>query len=137
MPDSSLCRVLLPDLHPLQLLLPDCVRCSPLASASSLQLLPDCIRFGCCSAIAIASTAAPRLCPLQLLLPDHVRFDCCSLPSACSPSCSGRFQPMPGPNVLEHSSQSSRFKYERSRVTSLDPPHEHPTSVTHRQTHTR
>ena len=116
---TALCaELLLPDLRPLQLLHSDCVRSSPLASASSLQLLPDCVRFrcrspiaiaapqlcplqlllpdhvrfNCCSPIASASTAAPRLRPLQLLLPDRVHFDCCSLPSACSPSCSGRFQ---------------------------------------------
>ena len=53
--------------------------CSPIASASAsarhlqlhpLQLLlPDCVHFSCCSPIAFASTAAPRLRPLQLLLP--------------------------------------------------------------------
>ena len=101
-PDSSLCRAAaprfasasaaVPQLRPFQLLHSDCVRCSPLTATSSLRLLPDCVRFGCCSPIAIASTAAPRLRPLQLLLPDRFRFDCCSLPSACSPSCSGRFQ---------------------------------------------
>ena len=112
-----------PRLRPLQLLLPDCIRfscCSPIASASaaarclcSLQLLlPNCVCFSC-SLITSASTAAPQLRPLRLLLPDCVLFDCCSpIASACSPSCSGRFQPMPEPNVLEHSSQRSRFKYE-------------------------
>ena len=147
-PDSSLCRaaaprlrllqLLLPDyIDPLQLLLPDCIRfscCSLLASASAVALrlrplqllLPDCVRFNC-SPIASTSAVAPRLRPLQLLLPDRVRFNCCSLiahastaapllhASACNPSCSGRFQPMPRPNVLEHSLRSSRFstlKYE-------------------------
>ena len=45
--------------------LPDCVRlgcCSPIASASTAA--PRCVRFGCCSPIASASTAAPRLHPL-------------------------------------------------------------------------
>ena len=90
----------------LQLLLPDCVRfscCSPLASASTalprFQQLPDCIRFGFFSPIASASTVAPWLRPLQLQLPDCIRFDCCSLiASTCSLTCSERFQPMP--NVL-------------------------------------
>ena len=114
----------------LQLLLPTCVRfscCSPLASASVAApwlrplrlLLPDCVRFNCCSPIASASTAAQRLSPLQLLLPDCVRFSCCSpiasnlllsdcvCSDCCSPIASpGRFQPMPRPNVLEHSSLS-------------------------------
>ena len=83
-------------IDPLHLLLPVCIRfscCSPLVSASAAAL--NCIRFNCCSPIVSDSTAAPRLRPL--------------LPA----SCSGRFHPMP--NVLQHSSQSSRFsklKYE-------------------------
>ena len=99
MPDSSLCRAATPRLHPLQLLLPDCIDplqllipicvhfscCSPIASASAaahhfcpLQLLlSNCIRFNC-SPIASASAAAPRLRPLQLPLPDCIHFDCCS-----------------------------------------------------------
>ena len=111
--DSSLCRAAAPRLRPLQLLLlvrlhrsvstaaelsacirfccfsrlrpfqlvPDCVRfgcCSPNASASTL--LPDGVCFVCCSPIASASTAACRLRPLRLLLPA---------------SCSRRFQPCP------------------------------------------
>ena len=85
-PDSSLCRAAAPRLCPLQLLLPDCV--DPLQTAvprfRPLQLLlPDCVRFNCCSPM------------LQLQLPDCVRFDCCSpIASACSLTCSGRFQPM-------------------------------------------
>ena len=82
-------QLLLPLCLRFQLLLPDCARficCSPLASASAAA--PDCVHFSCYSPIASASTAAPRLRPLRLLLPD------------CG------FQPMPGP---EHSSQSSRF----------------------------
>ena len=72
-------------------------------------LLAACVHFSCCSPIASASTA-PQLRPLQLP-PDCIGFNCCSpIASACSPSCSGRFQLMP--NALEHSSRSSRFKYE-------------------------
>ena len=75
-----------------ELLLPDCVRfscCSP----------QDCrsIRFNCCSPFASASAAAPRLRSLQLLLPDFncsppppppdcVHFDCCSLPTVLEDS---------------------------------------------------
>ena len=55
-----------PPLPPL--LLPDCVCCSPLASASAAT--PDRVHLGCYSPIASASTAAPRLRPLRLLLPD-------------------------------------------------------------------
>ena len=115
-----------PCLGLLQLLLPECIcfSCwSPFRSASAaapqvrpLQLLlPDWVCFSCCSPIESASAAAPRLSLLQLLLPGCVCFSCCSGPrlscvrfnccspiaSACSPSCSGRFQPMPGPNILE------------------------------------
>ena len=99
--------------------------CSPFVSASAaaprlhpLQLLlAACIRINCCSPIASASTAS-RLCQLRLLLPDRVHFNCCSPiasaltaalrlhASACSPA---GFQPMPGPNFLKHSSQSSRL----------------------------
>ena len=57
---------------------------------STRLLLPDCIRFSCCSSIASASAAAcclllasasaaaPRLRPLQLLLATCVRFSCYS-----------------------------------------------------------
>ena len=48
----------------------------PLASSSAAAL--DCVHFNC-SPIESASTAAPRLRPLQLLLPDCARFNCCSL----------------------------------------------------------
>ena len=70
-------------LRPLQLLLSivDCVRsaaATPFVSASTL--LPDGVRFVCCSLIASTSTAAPRLQLLRLLL---------------LASCSGRFQPYP------------------------------------------
>ena len=77
-PDSSLCRAAGPRLHPLQL------------------LFPDCVRFGCWSPIASASTAGPRLRLLQLQLPDCICFDCCSpIASASSLTCSERFQPVP------------------------------------------
>ena len=92
-PDSSLCRAAAPRLYvsastaaprlcPLQLLLAACVCISCCSQLRPLQLLPDCVRFGCCSPIVSAPTAAPRLHPLQLLLPDCIRFDCCS-PIAC------------------------------------------------------
>ena len=68
-------------------------------------LLPDCVRFSCCSPIMSASAAARRMRPFQLL-PCSVCFGCYSLIAFAS--CSGRFQPMPI-NVLEHSSLSSRF----------------------------
>ena len=65
-------------LHPLQLLLPVCVRFQ--------LLLPDCARFSCCC-IAHARRLRPlqlrsQSRPLRLLLPDCVRFDCCS-PITC------------------------------------------------------
>ena len=145
MPDSSLCSAAAPRLHPLQLLLPAPrvasiqFNCRSLfASASAVAL--DCIRFNC-SLIVCASAAAPRLRLLQLLLPDCVRFNCCSpiaSDSTAAPrllrlllpaSCSGRFQRS---NVLEHSSQSSRFsKLKYKSRASLVPPHKQPTSVTH------
>ena len=69
-----------------ELLLPDWVRfccCSPIASICFncyfQLLLPDCIRFRCCSLIVSASAAAHRLHPLQLLLPDCIRFNCSRL----------------------------------------------------------
>ena len=116
--------------HPLQLLFPLCL-CSPIASAARclhpLQLLLP---------ITSTSAATPRLRPLRLLLPDYVRFDCCSpiTLARLQPMPGPKFQPMPGPNVLEHSSRSLRFKV--TRHYSLVPPHEHPTSVTHTHTHT-
>ena len=72
---------------------PDSSLCS--RSRPLRLLLPDCVRFNCCSPIASASTAAPRLRPLQLLLarlrplqlllPDCVRFNCCSPASTAAP----------------------------------------------------
>ena len=90
-PNISLCRAAAPH---------DCVRfgyCFPVAVARSLcpliryscsqspistaprlcplwLLLPDCVRFNCCSSIASTSTAAPRLHPLWLLHPDCIRL---------------------------------------------------------------
>ena len=108
-PDSSLCRVVAPQLRLLQLLLRPQLHRSASAAAPQLcalqLLLATCVCFSCCSLIVSASTA-PRLYPIQLLLPDCVRFDCCyPIVSACSPSCSGRFHM----HFLEHSSWSSRF----------------------------
>ena len=92
-----------PRLHPLQLLLPNCI--------DTLQLLlPVCVRISCCSLIASASAAAhrlhplqlllaliatvstaPRLCPLRLLLPDCVRFSCCSPVASIHFNCCSPF----------------------------------------------
>ena len=105
-----------PRLHPLQLLLPDCVRfscCSPIASASA----------GAPRLHRSASTAAPHLRPLQLLLPDCVHFSCCSPIASASAATFFRVTKSSvrawergyGPNILEHSSWSSRlnkWKYE-------------------------
>ena len=83
-------------------------------------LLPNCIRFE-----LLPSIAAPCLRPLPAALPDCTRFSCCCTPlqlllpiasaSAAALDCV-RFSPHPlaapagfQPNVLEHSSQSSRF----------------------------
>ena len=106
-----------PLFRPLQLLLATSLR--PLR-----LLFPD---FNS-SPIVCASAAASRLHPLLLLLPDCIHLTL---------TCSGKFQLMP--DVLEHSLWSLRFsklKYEgRTHVSSLVPPHEHPTSVTHTPTH--
>ena len=171
-PDSSQCRAAAPRftstsaaaprLHLLQLLHSDCVRfscCSPLASASSLQLLPDCICFSCCTLIASTSAAARRLHPLQafncspiasasataprlrllpLLLPDCVCFNGCS--PIVSALTAAAFLPLVAPAVLEDSNpwpgpMFSTFFAEfevqvrRSRITSLVLPPEHPTSL--------
>ena len=84
-----------PRLHPIQLLLPDCVcfsyypRSIVFAPATTPRLcllqvlLPNCVCFDNCS----------QLCPRQLLLPVFVRFSLCCLlaiqegPSPC-PMCS-------------------------------------------------
>ena len=81
-----------------ELLLPDCVRfscCSLRDCVSTAAELLACIHFSCCSPLASAST----------LLPDGVRFVCCSPIASASTaaprlcplpvSCSGRFQPCP------------------------------------------
>ena len=84
-PDSSL-KSCFSRLRSLQLLLPGPIAALLLPVCLRLQLLlPDCARFSCCS----------RSRPLRLLLPD------CILDSSPCPA--------PGPNVLEHSSWSSRF----------------------------
>ena len=109
-PDSSLCRAAAASAS-------SC--CSSIASICFVTAVPlACVRFGYSSPIS----TAPRLRALRLLLPDCVRF-----------TCSGRFQPTP--NVLERSLWSLRFEVRRSCITSLVPPHEHPTSVTHTHTH--
>ena len=130
-PDSSPS----PRLRPLQLLLAACVRFSCCSRARLRHPLPLLLPFAsassCCSSIApasaaarrfndqlllpiaSASTATPRLRPLQLLLPDCVRFNCCSPDcvrfDCCSPIAYWIPAHAPGPNVLEHSSRSSRF----------------------------
>ena len=84
---------------------PDCgIRCCfPFASASS-----------CCSPIAPASAAARRFHD-QLLLPiasawtATPRLRPIASASTAAPLLHTGFQSMPGPNVLEHSSRSSRF----------------------------
>ena len=101
-----------PRLRPLRLLFPDCVRFNSAPRWHPLRLLlTGCVRFNCCSPIASASAATPR----QLFWKIPVMS-----------------------TILEHSTQSSRFsklKYTKvARHYSLVPPHEHPTSVTHRQT---
>ena len=72
-----------------ELLLPDWVRfccCSPIASicfnCCFQLLLPDCIRFSCCSLTASASTA-----------PDCVSFGCCS-PIATASATAPRLRPL-------------------------------------------
>ena len=106
----------------------NCYSYSPFASASAAAL--DCIRFNC-SLIASTLAAAPWLRPLRL---------------QCSPiaSTSTALAAAPRPAVLEDSSpwpmwffpefEVQKIEVRRSHVTSLVPPHEHPTS-TDRQTH--
>ena len=119
-----------------ELLLPDCVRfsfCSMIVSSHAISMHP--IRLTYCSQIASSSTTAPRSCPLPLLLPDCIRCSsivsasaaaprshlrqllrcvrfsyicyCSLVVSVCSPSRSGGFQPLS--NILDRSSQSSKF----------------------------
>ena len=90
--DSSLCGAAAPQLRPLQL------------------LLPDCVRFNRCSPIASASAAAPR--QLFWKIPAHAQ---------CSRTFFAEFE-------------VQKNEVQRSCVTSLVPPHEHPTSVTHTNT---
>ena len=115
-PDSSLCRAAAPRLGTLQLLLPNCI--DPLQTAvphfRPLQLLlTNCVPSAAARHLRSVQLLFPdfsssRLRPLQLLLPDCVRFNCSSpiasasttdycspIASACSLTCSGRFQPMP------------------------------------------
>ena len=88
-------------LRPLQLLVSIAVNWFPIASASAAAprmptLLPDGVRFVCCSPIASASAAAPR----QLFS---------KIPAWC----------------LEHSTQSSRFKKYEGRASSPAPQTSH------------
>ena len=100
--------------------------CSPVTSPSAAAprsrppqlLLPGHVPFSCCSPVTSPSAAAPRSRPPQLLLPGHVPLSCCSpvtSPSAAAPRSRPpqllhRFSPRLGlPNVLKHSSWSSRF----------------------------
>ena len=67
--DSPLCRATAPQLHPLLLLLPDGVRfscCSPIA-----------LHFNCCSPIESTSAATRCLRLVQLQLLDCICFGCC------------------------------------------------------------
>ena len=97
---------------------PACPNCCSLNYVSGSTTA--CVHFGCSSSIVSTSAApcTPWWCPLWLPLP------------ACSPSCSGRFKPMP--NVLKHSSQ----KYQgyasllQSRPTNIPLPSH---AYTHRQ----
>ena len=142
--NSSLCRAAAPRLHPLQLLLASRLHQSASTAAPYLRplqlLLSGCARFSCClplacvcfsccSPIASASTA-PRLRPLQLLSP-----------IASTSTAAPRLHLLVFP---AHAQRSQTFPHgvrgsvnlpsTRSRVTSPVPPHEHPTSVTHRHT---
>ena len=93
-PNSSLCRPAAPH----------CVHfscCSRLHQSASTaaprlrplqQLLPDCIRFSCCSLLASASDAAPQLRPFQLL-PNCVCFGCCS-PIASASTAAPQLRPL-------------------------------------------
>ena len=122
--------------------------CSPLVSASAaarhlclLQLLlATCVCFSYCSPIASASAVAPRLRP--------PKFNCCSGFSCSSPIASALtaahrycirqlFPASPCPMFLNILRGVRGSMVRRSRVTSLVPLHELPTSVTHTQTNTR
>ena len=105
-----------------ELLLPDGVRfscCSPIAS----------ICFNCCSSFASASAAAPRLRLLQVLLAACVCFNCCSpivpaltaaalLPDCLHPLVAPAVlaaSPCPSPlfsNILRRVPRYSKLKYE-------------------------
>ena len=119
-----------PRLRPLQLLLAllaafmissCCSRSRPLR-----LLLPDCVRFNCCSLIASASTAARPIASA----------------STAAPRLHTGFHPAhaPGPmfsNILRGVRGSvNKLKTKVARHYSLVPPHEHPTSVTHTHTDT-
>ena len=93
--------------HPLQLLLPLCLRFQ--------QLLPDCARFICCSPLASASIQL--LLPIAstwLLLPDCVHFNCCSpITSASTAAPRLRLLDSTDPNILRGVRGSvNKLKYE-------------------------
>ena len=92
-------------------LLPDGVRfvcCSPMASA--LSAAPRLRPLQLCSPMTAASSAAPQLHPLQLLLPDCVRFGCCSPPAVLEDS--GHVRYVHYSRTFYNYTQSLRFKYE-------------------------
>ena len=121
-----------PRLHPLQLLLAACVRFQLLLAACVhfqlllaacvrfQLLLAACVRFQVLLSIAFVSTAS-RLRPLQLLLP-----------ASCS--VQQEFIWILDSTILEHSTQLRFSSTKVAHHYSLVPPHEHPTSITHRQT---
>ena len=59
----------------------DCVHFNCFSIASASAAAPRLRPLQLCSPMASASSVAPRLLPLQLLLPDFVRFGCCSSPA--------------------------------------------------------
>ena len=98
----------------------------PPCSPTVRNPVPDSSLKSCFSPIASASAAARRLRPLQLLLPDPGPDCGTAAPSLPPPPAAApRLRPLrlllpdcildsspcpaPGPNVLEHSSRSSRF----------------------------
>ena len=142
--NSSLCRAAALRLRPLQLLLPGRLHRSTSTAAPYLRplqlLLSGCVRFSCCLPLAcvcfsycslIASvSSAPRLRPLQLLSP-----------IASTSIAAPRLHLLVFPAHAQLSQTFLRgvrgtvnLPSTRSRVTSPVPPHEHPTSVSHRHT---
>ena len=157
MPDSSLCRAVLPDcvhfsccspiastsatalrLCPFQLLLPEYVRFSffPLE-----LLLPDCVYSNCCSLIVSTTIAAPFSCCFLIvsasttahrLSPLQLRFPDCNFDCVLF-SCCSLIAPQPLPNVVVH----LRCIVSMMVVTNLVPPPRTPTSIYHTHTDRR